>query len=310
MKKISRELKIGLVSLIALILLIWGVNYLKGINVFKHTTKYYAVYNDISGLIESAVVYLNGYKIGNVTSITFNKDNIDKIVIEMSLEQNVPLVKNTRAVIRSSSLISGVKDIYLEMGNGPGYYTPGDTLVSEAEAGMMDILDPVIDQVEVLVNNVDSLTASLNVFLDEKTREDLQGTIANLNAVMNSLRQSLGSGGSLSNSFKSLESISNNLQESNSDITNTLGNLAAITDTLKSSDLKMLIAHLDQTFNQASALMGQMKAGEGTAGKLFTNDSLYVNLNNSLASLDSLLTDMREHPGRYVRFSLFGGKEK
>lgn len=300
---ISREFKIGLVSLIALALLIWGINYLKGINIFKQSTKYYAVYSDISGLIESAVVFLNGYKVGNVTGIDLDQDNVDRIIVEFTMDQRIKLAVNTRAVIRSSSLISGVKDIYLEVGNGPGVYEAGDTLLSGIEGELFDFIDPVLEKIEMLAASVDSL-------LSADTRADLKGTISDLHDAMGSLKRSLQPEGSLSTSFTNLASISNNLKKNNDNISNTLSNLSALSDSLQQSDLKALILHIDQTFTQTAELFEQIKAGEGTAGQLFVNDSLYMNLNNSLASLDSLLIDLREHPGRYVHISVFGKKDE
>ncbi len=128
--KISREFKIGLVALIAVVLAMWGINFLKGINVLKPTDKYYAVYGNVKGLIESAVVYLNGYKVGNVSRIEFDEKNLKRVVVEISLEKKIKLPRNTSIVIRSGSLISGSKDIDLLLGEGPGYYESGDTLPS------------------------------------------------------------------------------------------------------------------------------------------------------------------------------------
>lgn len=304
--KFSREFKIGLVSLIALALLIWGINYLKGINIFKKTATYYVVYSDISGLIESAMVYLNGYKVGNVTSIDMDEDNTDRIIIELAMDKRIKLAGNTRAVIRSSSLISGVKDIYLEVGSGPGIYQDGDTLLSEVEAGLFDFIDPVVAKIEMLVTSVDSIL----MVMDAGTRADLQGAIANIHDIMASLKQSLQPEGTLSKSFDNLESITSNLEKSNEEISNILNNLSSVSDSLKQSDLKALVEHVDQTFTHTTELLEDIKNGAGTVGQLVVNDSIYRNLNHSLASLDSLLIDLKEHPGRYVQVSVFGKKDR
>lgn len=304
--KFSREFKIGLVALIALALLIWGINYLKGINIFKKTATYYVVYSDISGLIESAVVYLNGYKVGNVTGIDMDEDNTDRIIVELAMDKRIKLAGNTRAVIRSSSLISGVKDIYLEVGNGPGIYQDGDTLLSEIEVGLFDFIDPVVAKIEMLVSSVDSIL----MIMDADTRADLQDAIANIHDIMFSLKQSLQPEGTLSKSFDNLESITGNLKKSNEEISNILNNLSSVSDSLKQSDLKALIEHVDQTFTHTTELLEDIRDGAGTLGQLVVNDSIYRNLNHSLASLDSLLIDLKEHPGRYVQVSVFGKKDR
>jgi phospholipid/cholesterol/gamma-HCH transport system substrate-binding protein len=308
--KISREFKIGLVALVAVALAIWGINFLKGINILTPTEKYYAVYGNVKGLIESAVVNLNGYKVGNVSAIQFEENNLGKIVVEISLGKKIKLPRNTKIVLRSGSLISGSKDVDLMLGDGPGYYEPGDTLPSSVQVELADYIDPIRAQVESLVRSVDTVMVSLNKLMDNETRKNLKGTIANLNSATQSLRLSLQPNGSLSSSFSNLSSVTDNLKKSNEDISRLLQNFAAVSDSLKQSDLKKLITHADETFAKTSELFGKINEGQGTAGQLVVNDSLYNNLNSAVASLDSLLIDLKDHPGRYVRVSVFGKKEK
>ncbi len=308
--KISREFKIGLVALVAIILAIWGINFLKGINILTPTEKYYAVYGNVKGLLESAVVNLNGYKVGNVSKIEFEENNLGKIVVEISLGKKIKLPRNTKIVLRSGSLISGSKDVELMLGDGPGYYEPGDTLPSSIQVELADYIDPIRSQVESLIKSVDTVMVALSKLMDNNTRKNLQGTIANLNNATQSLRLSLQPNGSLSNSFSNLASVTDNLKKNNEEISTVLHNFAAVSDSLKQSDLKKLINHADETFAKTSELFGKINEGEGTAGKLVVNDSLYNNLNSAVASLDSLLIDLKDHPGRYVRVSVFGKKEK
>jgi phospholipid/cholesterol/gamma-HCH transport system substrate-binding protein len=308
--KISREFKIGLVALVAVVLAIWGINFLKGINVLKPTDKYYAVYGNVKGLIESAVVYLNGYKVGNVSRIEFDEKNLKRVIVEISLEKKVKLPRNTSIVVRSGSLISGSKDVDLVLGEGPGYYVSGDTLPSSLQVELSDYIDPIRAQIESLITSVDTLMVSLGELMDSKTRKNLQGTIASLNDAIHSLRISLQPSGALSQSFTNLASITDNLKQSNTEITNVLHNFSALSDSLRQADLKALIQHADETFARTSEIFDKINQGEGTAGQLMVNDSLYNNLNSAMASLDSLLIDLREHPKRYVHLSVFGKKDK
>jgi phospholipid/cholesterol/gamma-HCH transport system substrate-binding protein len=264
----------------------------------------------VKGLIESAVVNLNGYKVGNVSKIQFEENNLGKIVVEISLEKKIKLPRNTKIVLRSGSLISGSKDVDLMLGDGPGFYEPGDTLPSSVQVELADYIDPIRSQVESLVRSVDTVMVSLSKLMDNETRRNLQGTIANLNSATQSLRLSLQPNGSLSSSFSNLSSVTDNLKKSNEDISRLLQNFAAVSDSLKQSDLKKLITHADETFAKTSELFGKINEGQGTAGQLVVNDSLYNNLNSAVASLDSLLIDLKDHPGRYVRVSVFGKKEK
>jgi phospholipid/cholesterol/gamma-HCH transport system substrate-binding protein len=308
--KISRESKIGLVALLAIVLAIWGINFLKGINILEPTHKYYAEYTNVKGLVESAVVNLNGYKVGNVSKIEFESDNLKRIVVEISLNKKIKLPRNTKVVLRSGSLISGSKDVDLMLGDGPGFYEQGDTLPSSVQVELTDYIDPIRSQVESLIRSVDTVMVALDKLMDNDTRKNLQGTIANLNSATQSLRLSLQPNGSLSSSFSNLASLTDNLKKNNEEISKVLHNFAAVSDSLKQSDLKQLINHADETFAKTSELFGKINEGQGTAGKLVVNDSLYNNLNSAVASLDSLLIDLKDHPGRYVRVSVFGKKEK
>jgi phospholipid/cholesterol/gamma-HCH transport system substrate-binding protein len=308
--KLSREFKIGFIALLAVALAIWGINYLKGINVFKSADNYYAVYGNVKGLVENAVVYLNGYKVGSVSKIEFDKNNVNKIVVKISLEQKLRLKKNTSLVIRSASLISGTKDLDIKPGEGPGYYEPGDTLPSDIQVEITDYIDPIRDKIESLITAVDTVMYVLSDLMDNETRNNLQGTIANLNSATSSLKRSLQPSGSLSQSLNNLNSVTDNLKKSNEDISNILKNFSAVSDTLKQADLKSLITNASETFARTSELFTRINKGEGTAGQLIMNDSVYRNLNSAMLSLDSLLIDLREHPKRYVQLSVFGKKEK
>jgi phospholipid/cholesterol/gamma-HCH transport system substrate-binding protein len=308
--KITREFKIGLVALIAVMLAIWGINFLKGINILEPTDKYYAVYGNVKGLIESAVVNLNGYKVGNVTRIAFEKNDLKKIVVEISLEKKIRLPRNTTVVVRSGSLISGAKDIDLLLGDAPGFYEPGDTLPSSVQVELSDYIDPVRKQLESLIRSMDTVMVAVSGLLDNETRKNLQGTIANLNSATQALKLSLQTSGSLSKSFNNLASVTDNLKKSNAEISSLLHNFAAVSDSLRQSDLKALIRHADETFARTSGVFDKINKGEGTAGQLVVNDSLYNNLNSAIASLDSLLIDLRENPKRYVHLSVFGKKDK
>lgn len=306
--KFSREFKIGLVTLIALGLLLWGVNYLKGINIFRPTARYYVIYNDVSGLIESAVVYCNGMNIGKVNRIEFDGGNLDRIVVELSMDRKIRLARNTKAVLKSSSLISSTKDLYLIPGEGPGEYAPGDTLTGVTDGGLLDSVDPLLEKVGLLVTTLDSLAFSLNSLVDETTRDGIRGMVESLNTSVASLKKSLQPDGSIYSSLDNLTSVTENLRKSNEDISRVLNNLADVSDTLVKADISALVANLNQTFTGTASLLESINKGKGSAGQILTSDSLYTNLNIALESLDKLLNDLREHPGRYIQLSVFGRK--
>jgi len=308
--KISREFKIGLVALVAVSLAIWGINYLKGINIFKSSDQYYAVYGNVKGLVENAVVFLNGYKVGNVNRIEFDQDDISRIIVRISLEEKMKLRKNTILLLRSGSLISGTKDIDILPGNGEGYYEPGDTLPSLIQTELTDFIDPLRSRLESVVSAIDTLMLSLSDLLDPATRNNLKGMIAGLNSASSSLSASLRPSGSLHASMSNLSEFTGNLKKSNEDISRILQNFASLSDTLQQAELKKLISQASETFAKTTELFTRINSGQGTAGQFIVNDSIYNNLNSALSSLDSLLIDLREHPKRYVHLSVFGKKDK
>lgn len=308
--KLSREFKIGLVALIAIALAIWGINYLKGINIFRSTDQYYAVYGNVKGLVENAVVYLNGYKVGNVNRIEFDKNNVNKIIVSISLEEKMPLRKNTKFLLRSGSIISGTKDVDIIPGDGEGYYEPGDTIPSAIQTELTDFVEPLRIKIESAVSAIDTVLLSLSDLLDPSTRKNLKGMIAGLNTASSSLNASLRPSGSLHTSMSNLSELTGNLKESNEEISLILSNFAAISDSLEHAELKKLISQAGETFASTNELFTMIKNGKGTAGQLIVNDSMYSNMNSALASLDSLLIDLRQHPKRYVHLSVFGKKDK
>jgi len=231
------------------------------------------------------------------------------MILELSISKKIPLPLNTMIVSTGADLISGQKDLYLVFGEGPGYYDSGDTLPAQSETGLFDIIDPFIVKFESIVTSADSLLVSLNSLMNNDTRADLQGSVSSLNASLSSLEKTMQDDGSLTKTISNFESISENIKNNNEKIDIMLDNLSAISDTLKEAEIGLLISNLENTLKETSILFEKLNEGEGSAGQFLTNDSLYQSLNKTVTSLDSLLTDLKANPGRYVRFSLFGGKD-
>ncbi len=308
--KISRELKIGIVAIITLAFLIWGVNFLKGIDIFKSSDTYYSLYDNIDGLIESGIVYLRGFKIGNVNEIKFDSRGSGKIIVKYSIKERVKIPENSVFLIYSSSMVSGIKDIKLILGDGTRYYQSGDTVSGDLDRGLEAIIDPVREQTMSVLSKIDTIIGSLAQILNEKKIEELQQTIGHIDNVSASLDRNLSEGGALDNSFENMDAITENLKQSNRELKAIISNFKDLSDSVSSSQIKSAIDHASATLQSTSYMLAKVEAGEGTLGKLVHNDSLYLNLKNVSESLDLLLNDLREHPKRYVHFSIFGRKEK
>jgi phospholipid/cholesterol/gamma-HCH transport system substrate-binding protein len=314
MIKISNELKIGVVAIITIVIFIWLFNFLKGKNFFKSTVSYYAVYNEIGGLGESSPVEINGYKVGVVQSIDFLDKESGLLLVEFSVSKGFNLPVNTIAEITPLSLIAGMKVQFL-YGEGPGTYSPGDTIPGRLALTIITKLEnelvPVKEKLMNLIDAIDSITGSVNDIMDDDFKKNLGGTMSNLNNITGNMDDIIGTQEKeLKATLASISVFTQMLSENSAKMGNTLSNLESITDTLAASDISTTVLNLKNSLEKTSLLLENLNDGKGTAGQFLTNDSLYKNLNGSLQSLNLLLEDMKANPKRYVHFSIFGKKSE
>ncbi|MBO7254780.1 MAG: MCE family protein [Paludibacteraceae bacterium] len=299
MKKFfTREVKVALLVTTALIILYFGLNYLKGINLFNPINKYYAKYESVEGLVASSPVYVRGYKVGQVNSITYDFSNEIPFVIEFTTEKSLKLPKGTIAEMFDDGLMGG-KAIRLVMSKNDEYISDGDTLSALKVAGLMDFLS--------------------GQFLPTlyKTVADVDSTIVNI--------QQLIASAEIKNSLKSIESVTSDLSITSERLKNLMdGKIPAVVaniDTISldlkkvSSDLKdfeyaELLLKVDSTMANLRSLSNSLNDKDGSLGLLLRDQSLYNSLDSTVNSANLLLKDLKENPKRYVHFSLFGRKEK
>jgi phospholipid/cholesterol/gamma-HCH transport system substrate-binding protein len=308
--KLSKEAKIGIIALITLIGFFWGLNFLKGINIFKPIDEYYAEYDNIQGLLESGIVYLNGYKVGNVRSIHFNSKHPGKIIVRFALEEKVKIPVNSIAMITSSSMISEIKDISLFLSDSSKLASPGDTLIGRLDRGMFAFIEPVKYQAEETLANIDSVLCIIRNILDKTARVNIQHSIANLDSITASINGSLGEDGNITKSLDNLEKITSALRNKSEELSSILVNFSAFSDSLASSEIKAAINNTNKTLAETSVILEKINRGQGTAGMLVNSDTLYQNLKNAAGNLDILIKDLNEHPKKYVHFSVFGRKNE
>lgn len=308
--KLAKEVKIGIIATIIIALFIWGYNFLKGKNILASTNTYYAVYDNIDGLEEASPVNLSGFKIGVVETIKFHKKYPEKVVIRFSLNKSFNLPKGSKAIIYPATLIAG-KAVKLDLAKSNEYYSSGDTIIGELEMDMISSLSneliPVKNKIESLVENIDTI---LKVF-DDKQKANIQNSLNNIDKITTEMNDLVSSDASKLNVILSnVESISTNLKNNNEQISNILENFSSISDSIEHANIKETILNANKTLADFSNISNKINSGEGTIGMLINNDSLYTNLNNLAADLDSLVIDLNENPKRYVHFSLFGKKDK
>ena len=306
MKKLSNEARIGITTIITILVFIWVFSFLKGKNIFNSTSSYHVIYEQVGGLAESSPVEVNGYKVGVVQSVKFLDPVSGRLLVTLSVDKSFKLPVNTVAEITTASLIAGMK-IQFVYGNGPGTYSSGDTIPGRLAVSLLtrleDELLPLKDRISDLIMTLDTVIGSVNNIIDPKFRADLRSGVSSLSSTARSIDES-----ELKATLMNINSFSAMLAGNSEKFTSTFNSLGSIADTLAAADLYGSINNLRSSLERASSLLGNLSEGEGTAGKLITNDSLYTNLSNSLGSLDLLLQDMRTNPKRYVHFSLFGKK--
>lgn len=311
MKKISNEFKVGATALIAIAVFIWLFNYMKGTNIINRASVYYAVYDEIGGLVESSPVEINGYKVGTAQSIEFLPGG--RLVVKLSIEKDFDLPVNTVAEITTASILAGMK-VQLVLGNGPGTYVSGDTITGRLAVSILDKVEnefgPIKDKVDKMVTSLDSVISSINEIMNPEFKKNLNNSMNNLSNTTDDISNILSSKEKeLKATIDNISTFSKMLAENSDLMGKTFVNLKSVTDSIASADLYTTVQNLKNSLERTSVLLENLNKGKGTAGQILTNDSLYINMNNSLESLDLLLIDLKTNPKKYVHFSVFGGKK-
>ena len=296
MKYFTKEVKIGLTGIIAIAALFIGLNFLKGINLFQPSNSYYIEFADIKGLAKSGPVYANGYKIGVVHNIQYNYQNPGHVIVEINVEDNMQLPKGTEAKLVTAML--GGCDLHLTLPTqAQESYAPGDTLKGTDSDGLMDKAEAMLPQVEQIVSKVDTLISTLNTLA---ANPNLAAIMSNANEIT----------ANLSASSRQLNALLRNDMPQLTGKMNQIGdNVVTLTDNLNQLDLQGTLAKVDTTLNYVQLMTEKMNRKDNTLGLLLNDSTLYNNLSNTAGSANNLLIDLKEHPKRYVHFSLFGRKE-
>lgn len=319
--KISKEVRIGVIVFTAIALSYWGLNYLKGQDIFTSQKAIYAVYNRVDGLLPSNVVQVNGYKIGFVKTISLLPDHSGRLVISMHIKSELRIPKNSRAEIFSTDLL-GTKGVQLVFGDSKEDLEDGDTLMSSVQASLTDEVGkqvaPIKEKAENLLSSLDSVVAVFREVFNEETKVHLQRSFQSISRALNSIDNIASTvdtmmgrkNGRINMLLTNLESITNNIKNHNQQIGEVIDNFSGISDTLRKANLSQTILNLKNTLDKTSSIFDKVNKGEGSLGLLVNDDSLYVNLNNAAHNLDQLIKDLNANPKKYVHFSMFGGGKK
>jgi phospholipid/cholesterol/gamma-HCH transport system substrate-binding protein len=305
--KISKEVKTGILAVIAIFLFIYGYSFLKGSNLFDSSRTFYVTYQNVEGLETSAPVTINGLTVGKVQTIDF-VDAGGELLVTFTVEKDFQFSKSSIVRIYSSSLIGGKQIAIIPDPESKIIAKSGDTLPGEIEKGMLEAmsggLKPLEQKVLKTMANLDSLVLNLNNILDDPTRENLRQSVSNLNQTLASFKSS---------SYKLNSILDTNKDKISSTMSNlevTSENFSKFSDSLARLETGKMVKDLENISTRFNAILDGLEKGEGSMGKLLKDDKLYNNLEGASRQLEQLLQDMKLNPKRYVHFSVFGKKAR
>jgi phospholipid/cholesterol/gamma-HCH transport system substrate-binding protein len=314
--KFSKELKAGVIALLAIVGFVVLFQFMKGRSLFTTDNIFYAQYDNVEGLAQSSPVSINGLKVGQVDKIIphTSKDGKIDFLVKITVDNNFEFSKNSTLEIFEPSLMGG-KEMRINLMYGGPTAKDGDTLKGAFKLGTLGSLSsqvgPVKDQLQVVLHRVDSLMTNANQLVDAQNRQEIKLLLANLNKTVAALQTTAGSVNSLVGHNdpklqKVLDDASITMQSGKVTL-DKYGNLAESIDTNK---LNSTIANLDATVGQLNNVVSGIDRGEGSLGKIMKDDQLYNNLNAASNNLNSLIEDLKAHPKKYVNFSVFGKNNK
>ncbi len=313
--KISNETKVGVLAAIAIAVLVLGYNFLKGNDVFSREQEFYAQYENVEGLAVSNPVLVNGFQIGRVSQLNLQSNGM--IVAQLKINPGYNIPTRTIARLESTSLL-GSKAIVFDLGTNKELAKSGDTLMANVQKDLLQQVKPVQLKAEAMIGRLDSILTSLNSTINPQFQRNFSKSIESIAHILQTLETTTtkvdGMVGSeqkrLTAIFANLESISGNFRANNQKISTIMSNLETTSDKFARYDFENTIKNADKAVADIQMAINKVNAGQGSLGKLITNDSLYQNLNNASQNLDRLMIDLKANPKRYVSFSVFGGRKE
>ena len=290
----SKELVIGLTTVATIICFVWGYNFLKGKNVFKTKRDYFAFYDHVHGLEVGQPVTISGYKIGQVTEITFDVAYEGALLVGFHISKPLEISKDTRVKIYDMDIM-GAKGLQLEPGTSSELAVSGDTLQGDIQISLTEQVTkqfvPIKDGTERLITVLDSTLRSITILtqkasnLIEQNHHGISSAVEHIDTLSRALNAQR----------KDFEVIMDNLKDFSADVAD--------------ADVSKTISQVDETMNSLNHVLTDIHSGQGSLSKLVKDDGLYMEMTESMSQLEWLLKDLREHPKRYVHFSLFGRKD-
>lgn len=297
MKYLTKEVKIACVGIVAVVILFFGINFLKGINMFKATNYYYVAYDNIGGLTVSSPVYADGYNIGIVRSIAYDHERPGNVTVEIEVEDGLRIPKGSEAELVTEML--GTVKMNLLLANNPRERVEvGDTIPGHGNNGLMGEAQKMIPVIQQMLPKMDSILVSLNKLLADPA---LTETLHNAQQITDNLTVTTSQINNL---------MENDIPRLTDKLNHISDNFVTISDNLAQTDYDAMLRRVDATLANISAVTDKLNSRDNNLGLLLNDTTLYHNLNRTTSGAATLLEDLKAHPKRYVHFSLFGRKDK
>lgn len=314
--QIKREVKLAVTAIAAVIILIWGINFLKAKALFDRNNVFYGVYDRVDGLKVSSSVIYRGYSVGQVSSIQFIGERFDRVLVQFSVGKKLEIPANTEAVIQSADIM-GSKAINLIPGDATQYAQSGDTLRTELDLGLMEQLnkqlEPLKKRAESIMVSLDTVLVSIQDIFREGGDEKIKGSLRSVGKTLDNVEQASATlndmlaleSKRISEILQHVNNITGNLENSNSNITRSIDNVAAISDSLRTVNLSHTVRQLNGILLQVDSVVGKINRGSGTLGEIVNDDELYYNLTAVSDNLNQLLKEFQVNPKKFVNLSVF-----
>ena len=311
--KMKREVKVGLYALLMLLALYWGINFLRGKDIFNRTDTYYATYDQVNGIQKSSAIVIKGFKVGVVGNIKYDPHKSDMILLEFNINSKYKIPENSQARIYSDGLLGG-KAIEIVLGNSERFLQNRDTLHSSADKDILELagseLEIMKQKVTVITDNITQTLVSLNKILEENS-SNINNTMSNIAEMSASLNHVVtGERENLRGIISNINDIAGTIKRNAGNIDAIMSDLGEFGDKLAEVDVKAMADNLTSSLDRLNSMLASVDDGEGTLGKLLKDDGLYDSLASASGNLSELLEDLRKNPGKYVNITVFGGRNK
>ena len=303
--KLSKEIKAAFFVLTTILLFIFGFNFLKGSSLLDRQKTIYAVYDEVDGLLVGANVMINGLSIGNVTELDFLPSST-KILVTLKVRDKLNFSSKSTASIYETGVLGGLAISIEPIFERESIVKTGDTLNSSVRPGLTELInrqiEPLSRQLQSTITSVDSIFTGASNVLNRQTQEEIKESINVLTSAIKAINNSsiiieetlTAKSSQINNTIDNFEKISSNLSE--------------VSDELNSFGLSNLLSNLEVSVDGISSIVDKLDSDKSTIGKLINEDEVYNNLNSSIESLNSLISDIKANPKKYVHFSVFGRK--